>query len=154
MFSHKITIISRSLTEKAQYIKKMNLGGVMLWSIETDDFNGICGEKYPLLKTLNSVLRNGPPVSPPLLSSTTEESSLPGLTSEVPWNNTDQPEKPPHPSQICYQAGYVQDPVDCKVFYYCNPIGGSFEISKFQCPSGTSFDVTISGCNHENLVQC
>ncbi|KAK2580185.1 hypothetical protein KPH14_012451 [Odynerus spinipes] len=49
----------KSLTEKAEYIKAKKLGGAMLWSIETDDFQGACGEKYPLLKTLNHVLRGG-----------------------------------------------------------------------------------------------
>ncbi|XP_066603348.1 chitotriosidase-1-like [Prorops nasuta] len=49
----------KSLTEKAEYIKRHKLGGAMLWSIDTDDFHGKCGEKYPLLKTLNSVLRSG-----------------------------------------------------------------------------------------------
>lgn len=47
-----------SLTEKAEYAKRMGLGGAMIWSIETDDFKGICGEKYPLLNSLNKSLRN------------------------------------------------------------------------------------------------
>lgn len=53
------SIFSRSIKEKAQLIDDLNLGGAMVWSIDTDDFNGICGEKYPLLKTLNTILRNG-----------------------------------------------------------------------------------------------
>ncbi|XP_046436427.1 probable chitinase 2 [Neodiprion fabricii] len=47
----------KSITEKAKYAKKMRLGGAMVWSIETDDFRGICGDKYPLLNALNHVLR-------------------------------------------------------------------------------------------------
>ncbi|XP_046436429.1 acidic mammalian chitinase-like [Neodiprion fabricii] len=47
----------KSITEKANYAKAMGLGGAMVWSIETDDFRGICGNKYPLLNALNHVLR-------------------------------------------------------------------------------------------------
>ncbi|KAJ8680395.1 hypothetical protein QAD02_016182 [Eretmocerus hayati] len=47
----------RSLKEKADYVKKMGLGGMMVWSLETDDFKGICGEKYPLLNVINQNLR-------------------------------------------------------------------------------------------------
>lgn len=47
-----------SLALKAQYAKSMGLGGMMMWSIETDDFQGSChnGEKFPLLNTIRRVL--------------------------------------------------------------------------------------------------
>ncbi|XP_043471715.1 acidic mammalian chitinase-like isoform X2 [Leptopilina heterotoma] len=48
-----------SIKEKAQYVKNNNLGGAMIWSMDTDDFNGNCnGGKNPLLNALNKVLRN------------------------------------------------------------------------------------------------
>lgn len=45
----------RSIGLKAQYAKDNDLGGVMVWSLESDDFRGICGEKFPLLQTINRV---------------------------------------------------------------------------------------------------
>ncbi|XP_030246675.1 acidic mammalian chitinase-like [Drosophila navojoa] len=36
-----------------QLVQSRNLGGAMTWSIETDDFRGMCGETYPLLKAMN-----------------------------------------------------------------------------------------------------
>lgn len=50
----------KSLTEKVKFLKQHNLGGGMVWSVDTDDFSGHCGEgKYPLLKTISSLLNNG-----------------------------------------------------------------------------------------------
>ncbi|KAH8299837.1 hypothetical protein KR044_006718, partial [Drosophila immigrans] len=43
----------QSIELKMQLVSSRNLGGAMIWSIETDDFRGICGESYPLLKAIN-----------------------------------------------------------------------------------------------------
>ncbi|XP_026476620.1 acidic mammalian chitinase-like [Ctenocephalides felis] len=49
-----------SIALKAQFAKETGLGGVMVWSIETDDFRGLCeGGKYPLLTSINSVVFGG-----------------------------------------------------------------------------------------------
>jgi len=34
-----------------------NLAGAMIWSLETDDYRGQCGEAYPLLRAINMKLR-------------------------------------------------------------------------------------------------
>ena len=48
----------RSIREKVELIKSLELGGVAVWSIEADDFRGECGQSYPLLKTINEALQN------------------------------------------------------------------------------------------------
>lgn len=71
---------SRSIANKVRHAMRKNLGGLMVWSIDTDDFNGDCaqeydafvdfrempgiklkipvrkGKNYPLLRTLNEAI--------------------------------------------------------------------------------------------------
>lgn len=50
---------NRSIALKADYVKRHKLGGIMIWSIEMDDFRGVCDAKrYPLLRTINDGLRD------------------------------------------------------------------------------------------------
>ncbi|XP_020296290.1 chitinase-3-like protein 1 isoform X1 [Pseudomyrmex gracilis] len=132
-----------SLKEKTDYIKKLNLGGAMLWSIETDDFFGKCGEKYPLLKTLNAELRGS---VPPKIDSSQEEPKPDEKPNEKP------DEKPQHPSSICKKEGYVRDEEDCGIFYQCLNINSVYQIQRFNCPNGLAFDPQINSCNYKNLV--
>lgn len=44
------------MKKKGEFILEMDLGGAMVWSLESDDFRGNSGEKNPLLTTLYSVL--------------------------------------------------------------------------------------------------
>lgn len=47
-----------NVREKGKYIKELNLGGAMVWTLDFDDFTGICGYGiYPLLTKLNAELR-------------------------------------------------------------------------------------------------
>ncbi|CAL4073812.1 unnamed protein product, partial [Meganyctiphanes norvegica] len=47
-----------SIKLKSLWGKSLGLGGAMLWSIETDDFQGDCGQgKFPILNTINAIWR-------------------------------------------------------------------------------------------------
>lgn len=47
----------RSIAIKATYVRDMGMRGMMLYSIDTDDFNGDCfGQSYPLLNAINKGL--------------------------------------------------------------------------------------------------
>merc|ERR1712218_310408 len=47
----------RSIQAKTEYAHDQGLAGVMTWSIDTDDFLGVCnGPKFPLLRTINHAL--------------------------------------------------------------------------------------------------
>lgn len=43
--------------KKAIYVAKNNLGGIMFWSIDNDDFRGTCHNKpYPLIEAAKEAL--------------------------------------------------------------------------------------------------
>ncbi|XP_001600140.2 chitinase-3-like protein 1 [Nasonia vitripennis] len=122
----------RSVQEKAEFINRLGLGGVMAWSIETDDFKGICGEKNPLLKTLNHVLHGGAPLPP--TSATT---------------------KAPDAEVKCRTTGFVSHPKKCSVFYVCvQNASGGFDSHELNCSKGQFFDKVQMRCNYPNLVRC
>ncbi|XP_050738876.1 probable chitinase 2 isoform X2 [Eriocheir sinensis] len=54
-----------SLQTKAKYAKSRGLAGMMVWSIETDDFKGSCGRKFNLIKTLRETYA-GRDIFPPI----------------------------------------------------------------------------------------
>ncbi|XP_017486088.1 PREDICTED: probable chitinase 3 [Rhagoletis zephyria] len=53
------------IRHKSEFVRAMGLGGAMIWALDLDDFKNVCGcESYPLLKTINRVLRNYPGPAP------------------------------------------------------------------------------------------
>jgi len=48
-----------SITTKAAYARDLGLAGGMVWSVETDDFHGNCGQgAFPLINAIARTIRN------------------------------------------------------------------------------------------------
>lgn len=46
-----------TIRRKSEYIRKMDLGGGMIWALDLDDFKNRCGEgRHPLLTIIRNVL--------------------------------------------------------------------------------------------------
>ncbi|KAL5291962.1 CHIA.2 family protein [Megaselia abdita] len=132
----------RSIQDKVVYSLERDLGGVMVWSIETDDFRGACGPKYPLLHTIDNVLNGDTSIPIPEPQPENPEPENPG-----------QPETPVDPTGSDCEGksnGYYRDVNDCSKFFQCVN-GLQYD---FQCPQGLDFDTTTSTCNFHGSVQC
>uniref|UniRef100_A0A224XR36 Putative catalytically inactive chitinase-like lectin n=1 Tax=Panstrongylus lignarius TaxID=156445 RepID=A0A224XR36_9HEMI len=54
----------RSILEKVKLVNSKGLGGAMVWSLDTDDFQGLCqGEKYPLVTAVRDHLNKDRPIT-------------------------------------------------------------------------------------------
>lgn len=153
------------MKEKAKYVEEHQLGGAMVWAIDNDDTKGICGKKYPLLKSLNEILRNGDPVIDFVDPKVTfpgqgvegnnypEEETNHDNYPEEEINNDNYPEEEtnnlpdgaPANSGQCTVEGLLAGP-DCG-FIVC--AGNAPDFTKFQmsCPTGLCFNPAIKSCD-------
>lgn len=162
----------QSVTLKAHYVNKQQLAGAMIWSIETDDFHGICGQgNFPLLKAIRAGLDSGNTDTGSSTHTSTVDPSIPPATESPstdatpeessPTPSTDVPPTPPSPNQPdidgqCTAEGSFRNPNDCTRFIRCVPNGSGFKAYEYNCPSGTVFNndnqvcdwpANVEGCN-------
>ncbi|CAG4980791.1 unnamed protein product [Colias eurytheme] len=166
-----------SLIAKAKYALSMNLAGVMIWSIETDDFHGLCSnETFPLLRAIKRTLSSstspgttiGPvstpttnsPITTPISTtphSTSSTSSVtsPGSSSTISSTATTAAPSTPTTGFTCESAGMFPNPKDCGSFYVCiQNLDGSFLPHYFTCPANLYWDEIMMSCNYRYAVSC
>jgi len=131
-----------SITEKCTIVEKYNLGGAMVWSMETDDFRGLYHSgPYPLLNAITGT------------TPTPKPSPDPNITTTTPKPTSSWPQ-----SDICKQEGPNDDPdpANCFDYYQCW-IGGSgdWEYLKHTCGAGMAFNPDFLECDWcENVLGC
>lgn len=138
----------KSIALKVDYVKKENLGGIMIWSIESDDFKGVCGQKrYPLLTLINEILFGAvhsdligrkPDILRPQLP-TKQDANTITASQTLTTNNP-----------CLGKNGYVRDSTNCGKFHFCD----NGETFTFDCPSALYFDLKTLNCNYSYLVDC
>lgn len=133
----------QSVTVKSNYVVNNNLGGAMIWSLETDDFRGKCGPAYPLLNTIYSIVMSGnvAPTSAPTPAPTQGPTQAP---------TTKPTTQSPGGPFVCPSSGYFRDPSNCSKYYQCV---GQTKYA-FDCPSGTVFNTNVSVCDWPANVNC
>lgn len=138
------------MIEKVKLINDMDLGGVMIWSLETDDFKGNCGNKYPLLTAVNDALNGkmtGKPEKPVATTKipTSESPVKPTTTQKV--ETTSKSTHDPNWYFVCPGVGYYPDPQSCD-FYQCYQDGkGGIKAVKVSCPPGLCFNPGNNVCD-------
>ncbi|XP_049812389.1 chitinase-3-like protein 1 isoform X1 [Schistocerca nitens] len=174
-----------SIKLKSQYVLDMGLGGGMIWSLETDDFKGVCGAgPFPLLSTINQVLRGAAATSSAGSSTSGSSSgssgssssssasgsasssgtssgssaagsgSSAGASSSSSASSGSSSSSGSSATSVCSSAGYARDLGDCGVFYLCVASGSGYTAHRFTCPGDLVFDVSSSACNYRSLVAC
>ncbi|XP_052893340.1 chitotriosidase-1 [Anopheles moucheti] len=144
----------RSVQLKIKYLLDLGLGGAMVWSLETDDFRGLCGGgKYPLMHEIHSLVNGGTPsptTPPPVPAPSTTTTSA--STTDNPGGNPGTT-RPPSDDNPCSggKIGFVPNPNHCNRYYMCLTEDTYFE---FTCPAGTLFDPNLNVCNWADQVKC
>jgi len=165
--------------EKAFYVADEELGGIMFWTIDNDDFRGSCGETpFPIIESAKEALYSVGP-SNDVSSKThrfgpTEPSkkkidrpqqptrqNSPRAFSKGDFNpgsaTTPAPPTTP-PSEVvfeCKNEGFFPDPSTCKKYFWCldTPSQGMVAHT-FSCPQGLYFNTITDGCDFLRNVNC
>ncbi|XP_071446319.1 probable chitinase 10 [Hetaerina americana] len=161
-----------SIANKISYVTNNQLGGVMVWSVDLDDFQGLCGKgKYPLLSAVKQALK---PVAMPVEGEedleipgggiasleetelheeeTTPETGGAGVAGENPMviPLPGEPVVILGPGPSCKGSGHIVDHKDCSIYYRCE--WGSKHT--YVCPEGLHFDTKLKLCNWPHLAGC
>ncbi|EDW63456.2 uncharacterized protein Dvir_GJ13003 [Drosophila virilis] len=149
------------IRHKSEYVRAMGLGGAMIWALDLDDFKNDCGcESYPLLKTINRVLRGYPGPHPRCTLEQSEKTMVAGdkgtIESPRPTVNTVTPasivatSSRPDPSQPldCAGRNYASHERDCNKYYICQ----YGEFIEQRCPAGLHWNENY--CDWPNNAHC
>ncbi|EFX87590.1 hypothetical protein DAPPUDRAFT_306550 [Daphnia pulex] len=118
------------IRRKSELVRTMKLGGAMIWALDLDDFRNRCGcETYPLLKTINRVLRNYPSsgetcANSPLIysgSDNNESSESVSIWAPISGKGTG-----------CSNGSFRAHESECTSYYQC--VNGQW--AEARCPGG------------------
>lgn len=130
-----------------------NLGGVLIWSIESDDWNNDCGGgSWPLLNAIDNTMSGQQPIQPPQTPApSSAEAPTTAPVTSAPVTSAPSPSQP----GICSANGYFATPGNCNTFYECVGNGGQYTKYPFTCPATLVFNPSTSQCDYPaNVPGC
>ncbi|XP_022669699.1 probable chitinase 10 isoform X2 [Varroa jacobsoni] len=128
----------RSLRMKVQWLRENGYSGVMIWSVDLDDFRGTCtGEPYPLLSAVRDELKGYTVQGLETASSINYGNLGPNDPFEVVCEDEDTP------------ISYHVDKKDCTKYYLCQ---GKVR-HHMPCPSGLVFNLAERVCDWPEKVE-
>jgi len=131
----------KSIACKVSFLKQMGLSGGMIWALETDDFMGRCGARYPLLNKVNNML-NGAEKS----SFECEIGESPDKPSVVDTNTNTNTDGDNPGTFKCLHQGYAAHPSDMHKYVFCENAAGKWYIHIMDCPLGTRWHQPLLNC--------
>ncbi|XP_075230689.1 chitinase 7 [Lycorma delicatula] len=133
----------RSLKTKMAWLKEEGFGGIMVWSVDMDDFRGSCGTgKFPLMNAMRQEL-DGYTVKLEYDGPYETSNPVGGYTTKDP-NAVSCEEEDGHIS-------YHPDKADCTMYYMCE----GERKHHMPCPSNLVFNPNENVCDWpENVEGC
>nr|XP_022907361.1 chitinase-3-like protein 1 [Onthophagus taurus] len=143
----------QSIAIKVAYAKARGLGGIMVWSLETDDFHGKCGSVNPILSQIKTSMGLPPgTIEPPTTGTGPETGNGSNSGSSSTSSTTSAPTA--GVGATCTTTGYMRDPSNCSVFYYCQASANGYSMFSFTCSNGLYYDLNLGVCNWAANVDC
>ncbi|KAG5679148.1 hypothetical protein PVAND_008739 [Polypedilum vanderplanki] len=150
---------------KSEFVVEQKLGGIMFWSIDNDDFRGLCNNKpYPLIEAAKESYLDG-------LENGVQRKSLSGANKRKQTTTTTRkpdskksgktttPAPPTTPTSgsdfKCEEEGFYPHPSDCAKYFWCLEAPGLGIVAHhFSCPSGLLFNKQADSCDYARNVYC
>lgn len=118
---------ANSIGIKSKLANSLNLGGVMVWAIHQDDYEGKCGSKWGLLKAINAAISR---------SSGNNDNVVPGPTTKPIVTTTQKGVVTTQGSSTvkCTAANQLlSNKADCSKYFICVSAGAT--PTPMSCPT-------------------
>jgi len=148
-----------SVANKVRYANLLDIAGVMVWSIDTDNFRGEWNQKkFPLLHSIQDTLNSGETLDPsnPKCSGTApmcdvEPSTTTTTTTTTIPVTSPTTSSPFDPSQCTEVNDVIPYPGDCHRYLMCLDNGqGGYNLQVYTCGDWV-FDPNIDACTDPGL---